>query len=232
MKTPVLIAIVLLGWLNTAFAWSSKASKTSNEIHHASVAIECYHWEHDRLPSVENCWVELALLRMWDTEPGGAPLDAWKRPVHYRVPGRHGEFDLYSYGADGIDNDGQFDDISNWAGVNEGYYWKSHWPGGRSMIRWGKIIGIGCLLLGFFFPMRLVLPFSWGIIAFGSMVGNQMLLHPGIVPDYNSPLIAQARSAGLVLILLLAVFIFNFRRYILRKHKERYGAPAEAHAHP
>ena len=44
------------------------------------------------------------------------PLDPWGNGFLYRLPGEHGEFDLYSLGADkqpGGDGDGQ--DITNWA---------------------------------------------------------------------------------------------------------------------
>jgi type II secretion system protein G len=42
------------------------------------------------------------------------PLDPWKRPYHYRYPGKHvpGQPDIWSSGPDGID--GTEDDISNW----------------------------------------------------------------------------------------------------------------------
>ncbi|RMD53116.1 MAG: type II secretion system protein GspG, partial [Nitrospirae bacterium] len=31
----------------------------------------------------------------------GVPKDPWKRPYIYRSPGEHGDYDLFSYGADG-----------------------------------------------------------------------------------------------------------------------------------
>jgi general secretion pathway protein G len=44
------------------------------------------------------------------------PLDPWKHPYIYRFPGQHGgEYDLYSYGADGQEGgDGDNADIVNW----------------------------------------------------------------------------------------------------------------------
>jgi general secretion pathway protein G len=43
------------------------------------------------------------------------PVDPWKHPYIYRFPGQHGEYDLYSYGADGQEGgDGDNTDIVNW----------------------------------------------------------------------------------------------------------------------
>jgi len=42
----------------------------------------------------------------------GVPNDPWERPYAYRSPGEHGDFDLYSFGADGVE--GTNDDICNW----------------------------------------------------------------------------------------------------------------------
>lgn len=43
------------------------------------------------------------------------PKDAWGNPFVYIIPGNHGEFDLYSLGADGKIDDGQSnDDVAPW----------------------------------------------------------------------------------------------------------------------
>lgn len=43
------------------------------------------------------------------------PTDPWGNPYQYLSPGQHGQFDLYSMGADGqLDGDGVSADISNW----------------------------------------------------------------------------------------------------------------------
>ncbi len=39
------------------------------------------------------------------------PKDPWGRPYMYRSPGQHGDFDLFSYGADGVEGE---DDICSW----------------------------------------------------------------------------------------------------------------------
>ncbi len=48
-------------------------------------------------------------------EKGRVPLDPWKNPYVYISPGRHGDFDLMSYGADGEPGgEGKDADINNW----------------------------------------------------------------------------------------------------------------------
>jgi general secretion pathway protein G len=43
------------------------------------------------------------------------PPDAWHRPFIYESPGTHGEYDLYSYGADGAaGGEGKNKDITSW----------------------------------------------------------------------------------------------------------------------
>jgi general secretion pathway protein G len=39
------------------------------------------------------------------------PKDPWGKPYVYRSPGMHGDFDLFSYGADGVEGE---DDICSW----------------------------------------------------------------------------------------------------------------------
>ncbi len=40
------------------------------------------------------------------------PNDPWAKPYAYRCPGQHGDFDLFSFGANGIEGDD--DDIVSW----------------------------------------------------------------------------------------------------------------------
>ncbi len=44
-----------------------------------------------------------------------ALVDPWGNPYQYRVPGQHGEFDLYSLGADGTEGgEGENADVVSW----------------------------------------------------------------------------------------------------------------------
>lgn len=43
------------------------------------------------------------------------PLDPWNRPYTYKIPGDHGEYDLYTLGADGAPGGtGENQDVTNW----------------------------------------------------------------------------------------------------------------------
>jgi general secretion pathway protein G len=43
------------------------------------------------------------------------PVDAWGKPFIYLKPGLHGEYDLYSLGADGVEGGEEANaDITNW----------------------------------------------------------------------------------------------------------------------
>jgi general secretion pathway protein G len=43
------------------------------------------------------------------------PNDPWGNPYHYESPGSHGDYDLYSYGADGSPGgEGENKDINSW----------------------------------------------------------------------------------------------------------------------
>ena len=43
------------------------------------------------------------------------PVDPWQRPYLYRFPGQHGDYDLYSLGADGQEGgDGENADVTSW----------------------------------------------------------------------------------------------------------------------
>lgn len=45
----------------------------------------------------------------------GLPEDPWGNPYRYRYPGQHGDFDIYSYGADNAPGGtGENADVGNW----------------------------------------------------------------------------------------------------------------------
>jgi general secretion pathway protein G len=42
-------------------------------------------------------------------------VDPWGEPYRYRAPGQHGEYDLYSLGADGVEGgEGEDADVTSW----------------------------------------------------------------------------------------------------------------------
>jgi len=52
--------------------------------------------------------------------PKEIPLDPWKRPYIYISPGNHGDYDLVSLGADGVEGgEGENEDIVSWKDVGK-----------------------------------------------------------------------------------------------------------------
>lgn len=46
------------------------------------------------------------------------PLDPWGHPYLYKAPGEHGDYDMLSYGGDGVaGGDGENQDIVSWKGI-------------------------------------------------------------------------------------------------------------------
>ena len=51
----------------------------------------------------------------WRQQLARVPLDPWERPYQYANPGQHGEFDVFTFGADGQEGgEGTNADIGNW----------------------------------------------------------------------------------------------------------------------
>jgi general secretion pathway protein G len=99
---------------------SRKAAK--NQISELEGALDLFRLDVGRYPTGAE---GLEALRK---KPGGVenwegpylkkdlPLDPWKKPFVYRFPGEHGDFDLLSYGPDGVEG-GEGDsaaDIVSW----------------------------------------------------------------------------------------------------------------------
>jgi general secretion pathway protein G len=62
----------------------------------------------DAMPSGESRWAGPYLKK-------AVPNDPWGHPYQYRMPGEHGEFDLYSLGKDGqTGGTAESPDIRNW----------------------------------------------------------------------------------------------------------------------
>ena len=210
-----MFTMALLSIAQRAHAWSSRASRTDNEIHNLSMAIEVHQIETGEFPRAERYWIDLGLTGAYDTSDAVPPSDSWGRPLVYRVPGKHAEFDLYSCGNDGIDDDGKDDDISNWAGVNDGFYWKTTWPKGRVTIGCGVVLGLGCLLFTRVYPRRVIIPLAGLPICVGVILGCHWLMHPGIVPSRNNPLALSIILSSIILAALLMCLVVSLRRRIV-----------------
>jgi Type II secretion system (T2SS), protein G len=170
---PLLLATVLLLFPHRADAWSSTASKTYHKVKIAALAVEEYRQDSGKLPDARNCWETLRKNSTWISPEQSDPfLDYWKRELVYRAPGLHGEFDIYSVGEDGMDDQGEKDDISGWNGVNEGYYWKNSWPLGRFTIIASCVLGIVIFCARRRIPRYLGKPVAGLVISAGVALGG------------------------------------------------------------
>lgn len=125
----LLVVLVILG-LIAAFAapqvikylGSAKTDSAAIQIERLSGILDLYRLEVGRYPSTDE-GLQALVERPFDAEDWNGPylkkadalIDPWGRAYQYRQPGEHGDFDLYSLGADGSDGgDGEDQDVTSW----------------------------------------------------------------------------------------------------------------------
>ena len=116
-----LVAPRLFGKLSTAKLSSAKA-----QIELLGTALDAFRLDTGRYPTTEE---ELKALREkpsgvenWSGPylPKEIPLDPWKKSYIYKSPGEHGEYDLISYGLDGVEGgDGENQDVVSWKDIGK-----------------------------------------------------------------------------------------------------------------
>lgn len=213
---PLLFTLVLMLFPHRADAWSSVASKTYYKVRRAGMMVDEYRQNSGKLPDGRHPWDSLQKeSQLLSPEQPDAFLDYWKQELVYRAPGLHGEFDIYSVGADGIDNQGEKDDISGWSGVNEGYYWKRFWPLGRFTIVASSVLGILIFCARSRIPRHLGSPIAGLVITTGVAFGSFCLLHPGIIPSRNGPLSLVIVASGFLSLVFLMRAWRNLRYFNL-----------------
>ena len=116
----LLAALVVPAYLGRERKARSQAAKTQIELF--GTALDTFRLDVGRYPSSQE---GLAALQEGRGIPGwdgpylkkGVPADPWGRAYLYVSPGEHGDYDLYSYGADGAPGgDGDARDVASWAG--------------------------------------------------------------------------------------------------------------------
>ncbi|MCU0586581.1 MAG: type II secretion system major pseudopilin GspG [Syntrophobacteraceae bacterium] len=123
----LLIVMIILGLLAALVApkmfqkvGSSKQKAAKTQISMIGTALDAFRLDMGRYPSGEE---GLDALRKssgqgpWDGPylSKEVPPDPWGRPYLYRSPGEHGDYDLYSTGADGQDGgEGENADVVSW----------------------------------------------------------------------------------------------------------------------
>jgi general secretion pathway protein G len=83
--------------------------------------LDAFRLDVGRYPTTEEGLQSLRLrpgsLERWDGPylRKDVPMDPWQRPYLYRFPGQHGDYDLYSFGADGQEGgEGENADVTSW----------------------------------------------------------------------------------------------------------------------
>ena len=80
-----------------------------------SSALDLYEIDHGSYP--ENLDVLMEKVEGKGPYLKKHAIDPWGHPYKYVYPGTHGDYDLYSFGKDGVDNNGEGDDVANWEGT-------------------------------------------------------------------------------------------------------------------
>lgn len=117
-----LVAAVVAGPQIFKYLGTAKTEASKVQIERIAGALDLYRLEVGRYPSEEEGLSALI------EEPAGATtwngpylkkkeslVDPWARPFVYAIPGDHGEYDLYTLGADNAEGgEGEDRDITNW----------------------------------------------------------------------------------------------------------------------
>lgn len=125
----LLVVLVILGLLATIAAprvikylSSAKVDAAAAQIQNLATTLDLYRLEVGHYPSAEQ-GLEALVAQPPGVDSWNGPyikkrdilIDPWNRPYHYRFPGEHGEFDLFSFGADGAEGgEGEDQDITDW----------------------------------------------------------------------------------------------------------------------
>ncbi|WP_270725277.1 type II secretion system major pseudopilin GspG [Shimia sp. Alg240-R146] len=102
----------------------ARAARAQADIAAIASAVNLYRLDNFRYPTTEQGLAALVAAPVTDPVPqnwatGGymdrVPVDPWGAPYQYLSPGVHGDFDIISYGADGVPGgSGAEADIGSW----------------------------------------------------------------------------------------------------------------------
>ncbi|MBR9651481.1 type II secretion system major pseudopilin GspG [Thalassovita aquimarina] len=102
----------------------ARAARAKTDIAAISSAVKLYRLDNFRYPTTEQGLNALVTRPGTDPVPENwaangymdrMPIDPWGKPYQYLQPGVHGDFDIFTYGADGVaGGDGANADIGSW----------------------------------------------------------------------------------------------------------------------
>lgn len=126
----ILVVMVILGLLATlgsiqlmGYLGRAKSDTTRLQMQELATALDLYRIDVGRLPSTGE-GLQALLDRPAGVHNWRGPYlrnrsilaDPWRHAYQYKAPGEHGEYDLTSFGADGVaGGEGEKSDIANWS---------------------------------------------------------------------------------------------------------------------
>ena len=125
----LLVVLAILGLLVAiaaprliSYFGTAKVDTAKVQIERLGGVLDLYHIEVGRYPTDQEGLTALVerptQVVVWNgpyLKNRDSLTDPWGRPYLYRSPGQHGEYDLYSLGADGKEGgDGEDRDITSW----------------------------------------------------------------------------------------------------------------------
>jgi general secretion pathway protein G len=126
----IMVVVVIIGLLAAIVAPNlignidkAAVNRSKQDIRNIETALNLYRLDNFRYPTTDQGLEALVtnpgetVAPNWKT--GGylrrVPVDPWNNPYRYSSPGQRGEFDIFSYGADGQEGgEGVDADIGNW----------------------------------------------------------------------------------------------------------------------
>lgn len=98
---------------------SSKSKTAKIQIADLSTAVEMYYLDMSKYPTSLNGLISKSGGNNWNgpylAKSGKLPADPWGNAYHYKSPGNHGAFDLFSLGSDNAaGGSGDATDMNSW----------------------------------------------------------------------------------------------------------------------
>ena len=124
----VMVVVVIIGLLAAIVAPNlignidkAAVTRARGDIRSIETALNLYRLDNFRYPTSDQGLEALvtnpgeSAAPNWKAYLNGVPSDPWSEPYQYSYPGRQGEFDVFSYGADGQEGGEDINaDIGNW----------------------------------------------------------------------------------------------------------------------
>jgi general secretion pathway protein G len=124
----IMVVVVIIGLLAATVVPrfignidTATINRAKQDIRGIETALNLYRLDNFRYPSTTEGLAALVTnpgetsAPNWKQQLPRLPVDPWNRPYQYAYPGQHGEFDVFSLGADGQEGgEGVNADIGNW----------------------------------------------------------------------------------------------------------------------